>query len=100
MYVLILDGQGAARVARAAKPLKRLKTAMGGYWKKLAWIWVWRHSRLGLAPCPFGARAAKAWRSRLRPTSRRLRAAHPSQAGGRPWLNLVRLGSGLAHAFE
>ena len=27
---------------------------MGGYWKKLAWIWVWRHVRLGLAPLPLG----------------------------------------------
>ena len=35
-------------LARAAKPLKRLKTAMGAYWKKLAWIWIWRHVALGL----------------------------------------------------
>jgi hypothetical protein len=34
--------------------LKRLGTAMGRYWKKLAWIWVWRHSSLGLAPRPLG----------------------------------------------
>ena len=41
--------------------MKRLKTAMGGYWKKLAWIWVWRrirlgwrHVDLGLAPRRFG----------------------------------------------
>ena len=46
--------------ARAAKSLKRLKTAMGSYWKKLAWIWVWRHSRLGLAPLPLGVGAASA----------------------------------------
>jgi hypothetical protein len=50
-------GRGGKRrmpLARAAKPLKRLKTAMGSSWKKLAWIWVWRHSRLGLAPLPLG----------------------------------------------
>jgi hypothetical protein len=41
-------------LAGAAKPLKKLKTAMGGYWKKLAWIWVWRHVRLGLAPRRLG----------------------------------------------
>ena len=41
-------------LARAAKRLKRFKTAMGGYWKKLAWIWVWRHVRLGSAPCRLG----------------------------------------------
>jgi hypothetical protein len=29
--------------------LKRLKTTMGSDWKKLAWIWVWRHIGLGLA---------------------------------------------------
>jgi hypothetical protein len=27
---------------------------MGGYWKKLAWIWVWRHVGLCLAPRPLG----------------------------------------------
>ena len=31
-------------LAGASKRLKRLKTAMGSYWKKLAWIWVWRTS--------------------------------------------------------
>jgi hypothetical protein len=48
-------------IARAAKPLKRLKTAMGSYWKNLAWIgfgatsaWVWRHVGLGLAPRRLG----------------------------------------------
>ena len=41
-------------LARAAKRLKRLKTAMGGSWKKLAWIWVRRHVRLGLAPRRLG----------------------------------------------
>jgi hypothetical protein len=41
--------------------LKKLKTAMGGYWKKLAWIWVWRHVRLGLAPRPLGVGAASVW---------------------------------------
>ena len=57
------NGQGAARgecrapLAIAAKPLKRHKTAMGSYWKKLAWIWVWRHVRLGLAPRRLGAGA-------------------------------------------
>jgi len=41
-------------LARASKCLKRLKTAMGSYWKKLEWIWVWRHVGLGLAPRRFG----------------------------------------------
>jgi hypothetical protein len=41
-------------LARAAKRLKRLKMAMGSYWKKLAWIWVWRRVGLGLAPLRFG----------------------------------------------
>src|SRR5271155_565526 len=41
-------GKGRMPLARAAKRLKRLKTAMGSYWKKLAWIWVWRHVGLGL----------------------------------------------------
>jgi hypothetical protein len=48
-------------LARAAKPLKRVKTAMGSYWKKLAWIWVWRHSRLGSALHPLGLDATSAW---------------------------------------
>jgi hypothetical protein len=52
--------QGRMPLAGPAKPLKRLKTAMGGYWKKLAWIWVWRHVRLGLAPRPFGIGGASA----------------------------------------
>jgi hypothetical protein len=58
------EGQWAARAdascesARAAKLLKRLKMAMEGYWKKLAWIWVRRHVRLGLARRPFGVGAA------------------------------------------
>jgi hypothetical protein len=62
-------------LAIAAKRLKRPKTAMGAYWKKLAWIWVWRRSawdrqsvnatraievdripRLGQAPLVFIAR--------------------------------------------
>jgi hypothetical protein len=47
-------GKGRMPLASAAKRLKRLKTAMGGCWKKLAWIWVWRHSRLGLAPRRLG----------------------------------------------
>jgi hypothetical protein len=29
------------------KPLKKLKTAMGVYWQKLDWIWVWRRFPLG-----------------------------------------------------
>jgi hypothetical protein len=53
--------QGRMPLATTAKSLKRLKTAMGGYWKKLAWIWVWRHVRLGLAPHRLGARAAPVW---------------------------------------
>jgi putative membrane protein len=32
---------------------------MGGYWKNLAWIWVWRHVRLGLAPRPLGVGAGR-----------------------------------------
>ena len=48
-------------LARAAKRLKRLKTAMGSYWKNLAWIWVWRHVGLGLAPRPFGVGAPSIW---------------------------------------
>jgi hypothetical protein len=27
---------------------------MGSYWKKLAWIWVWRHVGLGLAHIRLG----------------------------------------------
>jgi hypothetical protein len=61
-------------LAMAAKPLKKLKTAMGGYWKKLAWIWVWRHSRLGLAPRPLGARAAPTWIDGTMPTVNAIRA--------------------------
>jgi hypothetical protein len=45
----------------AAKLLKSLKTAMGSYWKKLTWIWVWRHSRLGLAPRRLGFGATPVW---------------------------------------
>jgi len=54
-------GKGRMPLARAAKRLKWLKTAMGGYWKKLAWIWVWRRIRLGSAPHPLGVGAASAW---------------------------------------
>jgi hypothetical protein len=54
-------GHGVGNPLPAAKPLKTLKTAMGSYWKKLAWIWVWRHSRLGLAPYRLGAGAAPPW---------------------------------------
>ena len=42
--------------SRETQPLKRLKTAMGSYWKKLAWIWVWRHVPLG-----FGAILRSRW---------------------------------------
>jgi hypothetical protein len=35
--------------------LKRIKTAIGSYWKELTWIWVLRHVGLGLAPLPLGA---------------------------------------------
>ena len=62
--------QGRMSLAGAAKPLKRLKTAMGSYWKKLAWIWVWRHVGLGLAPRPFGVGAADAL-ARLKLSRRR-----------------------------
>ena len=61
-------GECRMPLARAAKRLKRLKTAMGSYWKKLAWIWVWRHVRLGLAPRPFGVGAAPAWESTVNAT--------------------------------
>jgi hypothetical protein len=44
---------------QGAKPLKRLKTAMGSYWKKLAWIWVWRQSAWVWRQ--LGARAAPSW---------------------------------------
>jgi hypothetical protein len=30
---------------------------MGGYWKKLACIWVWRHVRMGSAPHRLGVGA-------------------------------------------
>jgi hypothetical protein len=56
-----LSGKGRMPLAGAAKPLKRLKTAMGAYWKKLGWIWVWRHIRLGSAPHPLGVGATSAW---------------------------------------
>ena len=46
---------------RPAKPLKTFKTAMGISWKKLAWIWGWRHVRLGLAPRRLGVGAVSAW---------------------------------------
>jgi hypothetical protein len=58
---MLARGERWVPLAGPAKPLKRLKTAMGSYWKKLAWIWVWRHVGLGLAPRPFGAGAASAW---------------------------------------
>jgi hypothetical protein len=41
-------------LAVAAKPLKRLKTAMGGYCKKVG-------MDLGLAPLPLGFGATSAW---------------------------------------
>jgi hypothetical protein len=53
-------GERRMPLARTAKRLKTLRSAMGSYWKKSAWIWVWRHSRLGLAPRPFGVGAAGA----------------------------------------
>jgi len=43
-------GSRRMSLARAAKPLKRLKTTMGSYCEKLAWIWDRRHVRLGSAP--------------------------------------------------
>jgi hypothetical protein len=49
--------ESAPITREAAKPLKRLKTAMGSYWKKLAWVWVSRHAGLGLAPHPPGVGA-------------------------------------------
>ena len=48
-------------LARAAKCLKGPKTAMGGYWEKLAWMRGWRHVRLGLAPRLFGVGVAPVW---------------------------------------
>jgi hypothetical protein len=41
------EGRRPVPIARAAKPLKRLKTAICAYWKNLAWIWIWRHVGLG-----------------------------------------------------
>ena len=46
---------------------------MGSYWKKLAWIWVWRHVRLGLAPRRLGVGAAPAWVWRDHANSQRIR---------------------------
>ena len=40
-----------ARVARAAKRLKRLKMAMRSSCQEFTWIWVQRPSHLGCAPC-------------------------------------------------
>src|SRR5260370_40905758 len=58
---------GRANVARkTGKPLKTLKTAMGGDWKKLARIWgwatsawVWRRVRFEFALGLLGGRAAR-----------------------------------------
>jgi hypothetical protein len=61
MYSDVGRGRRGNAPCESAKLLKRLKTAMGGYWKKLAWIWVWRHSRLGLAPRPYGVGAIAIW---------------------------------------
>ena len=47
-------GGGGGIAPPAAKPLKRLKTAMASYSEKLAWIWGWRHVRLGLEPRELG----------------------------------------------
>jgi len=33
---------------------EKAQNGNGSYWKKLAWIWVWRHVRLGLAPRRLG----------------------------------------------
>jgi hypothetical protein len=60
------EGERRAPLAGAVKPLKRLKMAIISSWKKLAWIWVWRHIGLGLAPCPFAVGDAPAWGSRWR----------------------------------
>ena len=46
---------------RAAKPLKTFKTTMGSSCLELAWIWVWRHVCLGLAPRPLGVGAVPVW---------------------------------------
>jgi hypothetical protein len=62
--------------------LKRLKKAMGSYWKKLAWIWVWRHVRLGLAPRPLGVGAASASDRRAIPTVNLIRAILALYGGG------------------
>ena len=45
----------------AAKPLKTFKTTMGSSCQKLAWIWVWRHVCLGLAPRSLGVGATPVW---------------------------------------
>jgi hypothetical protein len=84
-------------LARAAKRLKRLKTAMGGYWKKLAWIWVWRHSAwgrrhsawgwrhvgLGLAPPRLGRAGAGRPREGCAPLT-------PAGGRPRPWARRLR----------
>jgi hypothetical protein len=71
------SGKGERRMllARAAKPLKRLKTTMGSYWKKLAWIWVWRHVGLGLALCSLGVGAASAGIDGTMPAVNAIRAS-------------------------
>ena len=56
------DGaEGAPCPLPPAKPLKTFKTTMGNSCQKLAWIWVWRHDCLGLAPRSLGVGATPVW---------------------------------------
>jgi hypothetical protein len=48
------DGKGRTPDAscESGQAIEKAQNVMGGYWKKLAWIWLWRRSRVGLAPTP------------------------------------------------
>jgi hypothetical protein len=45
------DGKGRTPDAscESGQAIEKAQNVMGGYWKKLAWIWLWRRSRVGLA---------------------------------------------------
>jgi hypothetical protein len=53
--------RGPLAHCQAAKPLKTFKTTMGSSCLELAWIWVWCHACLGLAPRPLGVGATPTW---------------------------------------
>jgi hypothetical protein len=63
-------GECRMPLARPARPLKRLKTAVGSYWKK-GWHGFGRHEGLGLAPCRLGIDATSAWDRRDHANSQR-----------------------------